>query len=129
MSDDARFTKQQRLWRSREFQEVYTRGQKFRGPHFTFFCLPNQGSTTRMGLSVAKKRFKQSTQRHLVQRRLREVFRLNKTRIMSGYSIVLAAQHFDEKKVTLQDLEKDFLSLAKKAGIIKTDKRGINEQY
>lgn len=123
MSGDARFTKQLRLWRSREFQEVYTRGRKFKGPHFTFFCLPKQGSLTRMGLSVTKKRFKQSTQRHLVQRRLREVFRLNKSRIMPGYTIVLVAERFDEKKVTLRELEKDFLTLGKKAGIIITNKR------
>jgi ribonuclease P protein component len=119
MSEKASLPKELRLWRSREFQEVYRRGRKFKGPHFTFFCLPNSSRVSRLGLSVTKKKFRLSTQRHLVQRRLREAFRLNKGSIMPGHTIVLVAQRFDEKKVSLATLEKEFISLAKKADILK----------
>ena len=109
-----------RIRRSRDFKEIYARGRKTKGPHLTLYYLPNQLEQTRLGLSVTKARFKLSITRHLIQRRLREVFRLTKARFLPGYDIVIAAQRFDKDKTGFEDIKKELLFLAQKAGLLKT---------
>ncbi len=83
-----------------------------------------------MGLSVSKNRFKLSTQRHLVQRRLKEALRLNKSQFLPGFDIVIGVQRFDVTKVTFAELQKELMVLAEKAGLLKKKVNGpSNEDY
>jgi ribonuclease P protein component len=109
----------QKLWRSREFRDIYSKGLKVHGPRLTLYYMSNQLGLLRLGLSVRKKSFKLSTQRHLVQRRLRENFRLNRRRFLPGYDIVISARRFNEKWVLSKELQSEFLDLAQKAGLLK----------
>ncbi|MFH1046460.1 MAG: ribonuclease P protein component [Candidatus Omnitrophota bacterium] len=108
----------QKLCRRGEFQETYARGRKFRGRYLILFCAPNRLEQTRLGLSVGKKSFKLSTQRHLIQRRLREAYRRHKQQFAAGYDLVIVSQRFDEKRTTFAQLAQELLDLAKKAGIL-----------
>lgn len=111
--------KQEKLRRSRQFQEAYIRGRRLSGPHLTIFFKPNQLQDSRLGLTVSKKRFKLSCRRHYIQRRLREAYRLNKKRFLPGYDIVISARRFDQGKTRFQDLQNELLSLAQKAKLLR----------
>ncbi|NQS99757.1 MAG: ribonuclease P protein component [Candidatus Omnitrophica bacterium] len=114
-----RLSKECRLRKNRQFVEVYLRGRRISGPHFTIFYKPNSLTLCRMGLSVRKKRFKLSARRHYIQRRLREVFRLNKERFLPGYDLVFSAHRFEKGKVDFRQITTEMLSLAQKAGVAK----------
>ena len=108
----------QRLRRSAQFAQVYTRGRRISGPHLTIFYLPNQLDYNRLGLSVGKKRFKLSCQRHFIQRCLREAFRLNKRRFFSGYDLVLSVHRLKVQKQARPEIAQEMLALAKKARLL-----------
>ena len=112
-------TKQERLRDSRQFKEVYTWGRRLKGPHLAIFFMPNRLKTSRLGLSVTKKRFKLSARRHYIRRRLREAYRLNKMRFLPGYDIIITAFRFNKDKTSLEDIKKELLALAQKAGLLK----------
>jgi len=114
-------SKRERLQRNRQFQEIYVRGHRLSGPHLTIFFQPNKLNFNRLGLSVRKKRFKLSARRHLIQRYLREAFRLNKMCLLPGYDIIISAQRFDfdKDKTSFEELKKEFLFLAQKARLLK----------
>jgi len=83
--------------------------------------MPNKLNRNRLGLSVSKRRFKLSVRRHYIQRRLREAYRLDKWRFLPGYDVVLSAQRFKEGEARLADIQKEVLSLARRAGLLKSD--------
>ena len=104
-----------RLHHSRDFKEIYARGCKLNGPHLILFWLPNRSKRSRLGISVTKKRFKLSTERHRVQRWLREAYRLNKSRLVSGYDIVICARGFNKAKMRFAQINRELAGLLVKA--------------
>ena len=121
MSPGLKLNQEERVRRSCQFQEIYAKGRRLSGPHLIFYFMPNKLSHNRLGLSVSKRRFKLSVRRHYIQRRLREVYRLNKRRFLPGYDIVLNAQRFKEGEARLADIQKEVLFLARRAGLLKRD--------
>ena len=119
MSAVLKLKKQERLKASRDFQQVYARGRRISGPHLTIFFKPSGHAFSRLGLSVRKKRFKLSCRRNYIQRRVREAFRLNKALFSPGYDIVISVQRLDEERLRLADLQREILSLAGKARLLK----------
>ena len=115
----ARVEQKEKLRQSRQFQEIYARGRRLKGPHLAIFCRLNGLPYNRLGLSVSKKRFKLSVRRHYIQRRLREAYRLNKLRFLPGHDIVITAFRFNKGKIRLVDIKSELLSLAGKAGLLK----------
>ena len=120
----SKLNKQEKLRRNCQFMEVYTRGRRLSGPHLTIFFIVNQLKVNRLGLSVRKKRFKLSTDRHYIQRRLREAYRLTKRRFLPGHDIVISAQRFNKGKTSFEEIKSELLSLAQKARLIKPDTPG-----
>jgi len=144
MSPAFNFKKQERVRRSREFKQIYSRARRLSGPHLTVFLEPNQLTYNRLGLSVSKRRFKLSVQRHCLLRRLREVYRLNKMRFLPGYDIVISvhrrrgfagpssvakdgstlaredARRFGQKNLRLKEIKEELLALAQRAGLLRS---------
>lgn len=108
-----------RLRNSRDFKEIYARGYKLNGPHLILFWLPNQFKRNRLGISVTKKRFKLSTERHKLQRWLREAYRLNKAKLASGYDVVICAKRFNRAKMRFAQIQKELSELLLKAQLLK----------
>ena len=81
------------------------------------YARKNRSATNRVGITVGKK-LGGAVTRNRVRRRLREVYRLNEARFAPGYDIVVVARSrcID---ADFQKLEKAYLSLAEKAGILK----------
>lgn len=105
--------KQERLRRYGEFKKIYIGGRKLSGPHLTIFFKPNQLPYNRLGISVAKRRFKLSTCRHRIRRCLREAYRQNKQQFLSGYDLIISAQRSLRAEVA-----EELLGLAQKARLL-----------
>ncbi len=90
-SEKHTFGKKDRLlWRAR-FLEVQDKGSKVHAAHFIVFALPNQLGWTRLGISVSR-RVGPAVVRNGVKRRVREVFRLNRTWFPQSADVVIIAR-------------------------------------
>ena len=121
MKPRLKLERDERLRQSRQFQEIYIGGRRLSGPHLTIFYKPNRLAYTRLGLSVSKKRFKLSSWRHYIRRRIREAYRVGKMHFLPGYDIVVAARGFNKHKTRFKDLKNELFSLAQKARLLKAN--------
>ena len=98
------------------FQRLYhTNG--FANPLLVLYARKNRTGTNRVGVTVSKKLGKAHI-RNRVRRRFREVYRLNEDLFQPGWDIVVVART-KAIDAPFEDLTKAYLSLAKKAGILK----------
>lgn len=82
------FPKDSRLLTRSDFRKVYDEGQRRSAQLCAVFFRPNGLSRTRLGITTPA-RLGKAVLRNRVKRRLREVFRLNRTSIPAGWDIVL----------------------------------------
>lgn len=74
-SASRRFSKERRVRRRSEFQQVFAQGTRLHGRHFTVVLLANGRNAPRLGL-VASRKFGGSVERNRAKRLIREMFRL-----------------------------------------------------
>ena len=81
------------------------------------YARPNRTGGNRVGITAGKK-LGHAVVRNRVRRRLREIYRLNEDRFAPGWDIVVVARSrcID---ADFQKLTHAYLSLAKKAGVLK----------
>ena len=100
------------------FQRLYhTKGVA--DGYLVLYARKNRTEGNRVGITVSKKLGKAHI-RNRTRRRIREVYRLNEEAFLSGWDIVVVAR---SKAVDAEfsRLTKSYLSLAKKAGILRDD--------
>ena len=97
------------------FRRLY-RTNGFAGPCLILYARKNRTGQNRVGITVSKKLGKAHI-RNRIRRRLREAYRLNEDKFQPGWDIVVVARSkaLDAK---FADLCNNYLSLAKKAGIL-----------
>ncbi|RUM87636.1 MAG: ribonuclease P protein component [Thermovibrio sp.] len=119
MEEKIRFTfkKHERLKKDSEFKRVFDHGKSLGGSTVAFYFCPNELEFPRAGFIVSKKVSKKAVERNRAKRLMREVFRLNKHRLEPVDIVFIARKGIIGK--SYREVEKDFLSLAKKAGILK----------
>lgn len=83
-----RFPRDARLLRRGEFDAVYRDARRRSGRHFTVFFRPNGLERTRLGISV-KRALGGSVVRNRIRRRVREMFRLHRREIPTGWDVVV----------------------------------------
>ena len=98
------------------FQRLY-RSNGFANPLLVLYARRNRTGGNRVGITVSKKLGKAHI-RNRVRRRFREVYRLNEEAFQPGWDIVIVARS-KAVDAPFADLTKAYLSLAKKAGILK----------
>ena len=98
------------------FQRLYHSKGVANG-HLVLYARRNRTGMNRIGITVSKKLGKAHI-RNRVRRRLREVYRLNEDAFAPGWDIVVVARS-KAVEAPFQDLTKSYLSLAKKAGILR----------
>lgn len=81
------FTKAYRLTKTDEFSSVFRFGRPRSGKFWQVYFREEQQSP-RVGIVVAKKVARRAVQRNLIKRIAREVFRLNRTRLVDGHYVV-----------------------------------------
>ena len=103
------------LKENRVFRRLYAKGKSAVGPAMVLYCRKNGGKENRLGLTVGTK-LGGAVVRNRVRRRLREIYRLNETKLRPGYDIVVVAR-VRAVHSRYDRLEAQFLSLADKLGL------------
>ena len=81
----------------------------------------NRTENNRVGITVGKKLGKAHI-RNRTRRRIREVYRLNEEKFLSGWDIVVVARG-RAVEAPFDKLTESYLSLAKKAGILREEQQ------
>jgi len=104
----------------KEFDLLYKRGKTAKGSFFSLRFLENKhiGDKTRFGIVISTKVSKKAVERNRKRRQLKEIIRLNQDKIKDGY-IALIIFHELGEDFDYKELEKEFLGLVNKAGILK----------
>ena len=87
--------------------------------NMVLYARKNRTECNRVGITVSKKLGKAHV-RNRVRRRFREVYRLNEEKFFPGWDIVVVARS-KAVDASFDKLTKSYLSLAKKAGILRED--------
>lgn len=121
--------KSEHLRRDSDFKKVYSKGKSFSDHFLVLFVLPNDLGRNRIGLSVSAKVGK-AAKRNRVKRLLREVYRLNKDKLIPGLDLIFLARR-DAVKLDFPKMERSILKLYKRAKILKPQASGyrINLRY
>ena len=77
-----------RLVRRSEYDAVYREGRRRTSREFTIFLRPNGLEISRFGWSI-KKALGNAVRRNRIRRRLREILRLHRQEIATGWDIVI----------------------------------------
>lgn len=85
---DQRLRKAERLRKRPEFLRTQRKGQRRAGPHFIVYARPTKRDWSRLGVTASRK-VGNATVRNWWKRRIREMFRLNKADIPTGYDFVV----------------------------------------
>ncbi len=100
------------------FRRLYhTNG--FANGYLVLYARKNRTGTNRVGITVSKKLGKAHI-RNRVRRRFREVYRLNEEMFQPGWDIVVVARS-KAVEASFSDLTKGYLTLARKAGLLRED--------
>lgn len=107
--EKARYQKFERLKVSYQFKWVYDKGRRYNSSFFTLFVLKNNEPLSRLGVTVTRK-IGNAVERNRCKRILREIFRQNKTLLITPYDLV-----FNVKKAMIEasflDIKTEFLRL------------------
>ena len=79
------------LKKNYEFRRLYNKGKTAVTPYVVVYCMKNSRGTRRVGYTVSTKLGKAVT-RNRVRRRLREIYRLNSDRLISGVDLIVVAR-------------------------------------
>ncbi len=105
------------LKRSGDFARVRREGSSAAGRHLVLAVLRDPDATPfRFGLITGRK-VGSAVERNRIRRRLREIIREHQGKIQPGWVLVTIGR-WSAPKATYQQLEKDWLRLARKAGVL-----------
>ena len=107
------------LKKKKDFQAVYSRGKSYANRFLVLYVFRSNGFQGKVGFAAGKK-LGNAVKRNRVKRLLRESYRMNQGAIKEGVSLLLVGRKA-AVDAGCQDLEKAFLALAKKAGIMAGD--------
>lgn len=109
------FPKKERLLKRWEFLRVYIENKKYTGRYLILHILLNQPDR-KTGIIVSRKLGK-AIRRNRIKRLIREAYRLNKHILSDNLHLVITAK-LGINNLKYKEVEKDLLSLYKKAGLI-----------
>lgn len=104
------------------FRRAYNRGKTAADSRLALYVRRNGRKTNRLGLTVSTK-LGCAVVRNRVRRRLREIYRLNEGSLSAGFDVVVVAR-VRAASSDYHQLEKSFLRLADKLGLLKKGEGG-----
>jgi ribonuclease P protein component len=111
-----------RLKESRHFQRVREKGVSHPGRFLVLATLRDEESPEFLFGLITGKKIGKAVTRNRIRRLLREIIRAHRSEIQPGYHFVTIAR-WRSPDATLQELEQDWLRLAKRAGLLKKTQR------
>lgn len=100
-----------------EFRRTYQKGVSAVSPVMVLYCRKNRLGRNRLGL-VSSTKLGHAVVRNRCRRRLREVYRLEKPQLKTGYDIILVARSRTATAPWLE-LQKQFRRLCRKVDLMK----------
>lgn len=99
-----------------EFRRLYAKGERIVSPRMVIYRRRNRLGINRLGITVSTKLGK-AIHRNKIRRRLKEIFRLNGDKLVTGWDIVVVAKQ-KSRYSTYSELEGDFLLCCKRIGLL-----------
>ena len=109
----------QTLKKARDFDRVFRQGRSVVGQEIILYVLRRPRPGRRVAFCVSKK-LGPAVVRNRMRRRLREVYRLNREKLANRCDLILLARPAT-MKAPFQALERTFLHLAGRAGVLRED--------
>ena len=100
-----------------EFRRIYAKGWSGVSPYLVVYVRPNRRGRNRLGVTVSTK-LGHAVVRNRCRRRLREVYRLEKPQLKTGYDIILVARS-RTATAPWPELQKQFRRLCRKVDLMK----------
>lgn len=104
------------------FRRAYHRGKTVADSRLALYVRRNGRKDNRLGLTVSTK-VGHAVVRNRVRRRLREIYRLNEDKLISGADVVVVAR-VRAASSRYRQLEESFLRLSAKLGLLKKGEAG-----
>lgn len=105
------------LKKSEDFKKVYSKKKSYANKYLVVYISENGLELSRLGISVSKK-VGNSVVRHRLTRLVRESFRLNEEKFLTGYDIVVVLRN-NAKGRSFFEIESALLHLGKLHKILK----------
>lgn len=102
-----------------DFQKVYRDGKSLANKYLVMYMIKNESERNRIGISVSK-RVGNSVVRHRITRLIREGYRLNEEKFLTGYDFVVIARATAKGK-SYQEIESAILHLGRMHGIVRNE--------
>jgi ribonuclease P protein component len=102
-----------------EFRRIYRKGKSAVSPQLVIYCQRNRRGLSRLGVSVSTK-LGGAVVRNRVRRRIREIYRLNKPKMVPGYDIIVVAR-VRAVETGYQKLESTYLRLLRQLDLLRED--------
>lgn len=109
-----------RLNKEKDIKQVMSIGRSLFSPYFHLKIRKNNLAHNRITVVVSTKFSKKAVLRNRIKRQVREIFRLNLDKILSGHDIVISVSNkaINQK---YQDLERNIYFLLNKAKLLKDE--------
>ena len=104
------------LKKKKDFQAVYSRGKSYANRFLVLYVFRSNGFQGKVGFAAGKK-LGNAVKRNRIKRLLRESYRMHQSEIEEGVSLLLVGRKA-ALAVKCQEVEKAFLALGRKAGIM-----------
>ncbi len=106
-------TKQERLKKSKEIQQVFSKGRKASCPGLRLYWVENGLSWNRIAVTLSKK-FGNAVTRNKTKRHIREIYRRLKNDLNQGYDFIVLAF---PKEYSFSERKQHLVYLFRKAGL------------
>ena len=102
-----------------EFRRIYRNGKSAVSPQLVIYCQRNRRGHSRLGVSVSTK-LGCAVVRNRVRRRIREIYRLNKAKMLPGYDLIVVAR-VRAVETDYQKLDRTYLRLLEQLDLLRED--------
>ena len=102
-----------------DFRRIYRRGRSAVSGGVVVYCLKNRKGMSRLGVTVSTK-LGHAVVRNRVRRRIREIYRLNKAKMLPGYDLIVVAR-VRAVETDYQKLDRTYLRLLEQLDLLRED--------
>lgn len=102
-----------------EVRRIYRKGKSAVSPQLVIYCQRNRRGHSRLGVSVSTK-LGCAVVRNRVRRRIREIYRLNKAKMLPGYDLIVVAR-VRAVETDYQKLDRTYLRLLEQLDLLRED--------
>ena len=102
-----------------ESRRIYRKGKSAVSPQLVIYCQRNRRGHSRLGVSVSTK-LGCAVVRNRVRRRIREIYRLNKAKMLPGYDLIVVAR-VRAVETDYQKLDRTYLRLLEQLDLLRED--------